>query len=83
MLFQEHNPYVPYVDEVVIWLKDSGIVDKMFRQVLPYRDMKEHVKFEEEKIIAQHILLPIIFLLVGSFLGLVALAGEILRNWKF
>ncbi len=79
MLFQKYDPYVPYVDKVVSSLKDGGIVEQMFTRVLPYRDMKDHVKFVEEKIIVQHVLLPIIFLLVGNFLGLVTLIGETTR----
>ncbi len=79
MLFQKYDPYLSYVDKVMIWLKDGGIIEKIYNQVLPDRDKKEHWQFEEEKIIIQHILLPILFLSVGSCLALISFLVEVLR----
>ncbi len=83
MLFQKYDPYLPYVDKVMIWLKDSGIVEQMFNQVLPHKGMKEHVQLEEKKIIIQHILLPIIFLCVGSCLSLISFIVETTEKFQF
>ncbi len=82
MLFQKYDPYVPYVDKVILSLKDGGIIEQMFDRVLPYRGMKEHAHFEEDKIVTQHIILPIIFLLVGNCLGLLSFIVEVITSCK-
>ncbi len=76
MLFQKYDPYVPYVDKIMLSLKDGGIIEEMFDHVLPYRGMREQVQLEEDKIVFQHILLPIIFLLVGNCLGIFSFFAE-------
>lgn len=76
MFFQSYDPRVDYFDYVIRMITDTGIVNGLFSKALPYADMKNYVKVEEEALILEHFAIPLIVCLAGLLLGAIMFTIE-------
>ncbi len=72
MFFQKYDPRARYFDDMINQMKDAGITNHLLSRALPYRDMRTSIDFKEEKLILQHLLIPLVVfgcsLLAGSIM---------------
>ncbi len=76
MFFQEYDPRVGYFDSVIHRITDTGIIDRLFRKALPFTDIKDSIKVEEEALILEHFAIPPIVCLAGLAIGVIILLAE-------
>ncbi len=77
LFFQSHDPRVEYFDVVINWMTDSGIIDGLFRKVLPFAGLKYQEKVEENPLILEHFVLSMIAALAGLVIATVSFAAEL------
>ncbi len=65
MLLSRFNPRVSYFNDIIHLMRDNGIYEYILRRYLPYKDIKEAMSYKEEKLTAEHLLIPNIVLIVG------------------
>ncbi len=46
--FQKFSPMVQEFDDVLMWIKDSGLTEQLLERNSPYRSMKNQVEFIED-----------------------------------
>ncbi len=82
MGFKKYDPKASYFNGLIRLMRDTGITDYFLRRALPYRDMKEHVRLKEEKLVMEHFYLPLMFLFVGLVAGALAFLFEKTKKTK-
>ncbi len=71
LVFQRFDPRVDYLDYVIRYVRDTGLIDYYFYKYLPAKNMKEHKVYVEEPLILAHfslsaIVWALLFLLSAS-----------------
>ncbi len=76
MFFRRYDQSAIYFDHVISWLTDTGLTDYFHKRHIAHDDIKEQVDVEEEELMLEHFLLPLVFGLTGLTIAALVLAWE-------
>ncbi len=82
MFFRRYDRRARYFDHVIDWLKDTGLIDYYHKRYLLFENIKEQAAVDEEKLVLEHFLLPMVFGATGLTVGAVILAVELYHNQR-
>ncbi len=76
MNFQKYDPRVRYFNVIIEAMKDTGIMDYIFRYSDPYVDIPYVRPIVEEKLHLEHCYLPLAFVASGMLIGTAVFTSE-------
>ncbi len=82
MVFQKFDPRVDYLDYVIRYIRDTGLIHRYFNKYLPPKNIKEHKEHVEEPLVLAHFSLSSVLWAILLLMSVGVFAKEYVQKPK-